>query len=84
MRNTDRSQRDKRVSLPIVSRPVRTVYSSMEGRLGDESMHQFILLHQATVPYVSQSYSWDCGLACTEMALRARGVKHVSINLCYA
>ncbi|EOD15687.1 hypothetical protein EMIHUDRAFT_211259 [Emiliania huxleyi CCMP1516] len=26
------------------------------------------------VPHVRQSFSWDCGFACTEMALRALGV----------
>ena len=26
------------------------------------------------VPHVRQSFNWDCGLACTEMALRALGV----------
>lgn len=40
-----------------------------------DSMREFIQLHRTTVPYVNQSYTWDCGLACAEMALRAKGVK---------
>lgn len=47
----------------------------------DVSIREFIQLHRATVPYIGQSYSWDCGLACTEMALRARGVKQVRFNV---
>lgn len=51
---------------------------STEARSKDDSMKEFIQLHRPRVPYISQSYSWDCGLACVEMALRARGVKQVS------
>lgn len=51
-------------------------------RRADEGMKQFIQQHKSAVPYVSQSFSWDCGLACTEMALRARGVKKVRCRVC--
>jgi hypothetical protein len=33
------------------------------------------------VPHVQQSYSWDCGLACTEMILRALGVPAAECSL---
>lgn len=49
----------------------------VEARSADSAVRDFILLHRNTVPYVSQSYSWDCGLACAEMALRARGFEKV-------
>lgn len=35
---------------------------------------EFLALHSDDIPFVRQSYSWDCGLACVEMALRARGL----------
>jgi len=33
------------------------------------------------IPHVRQSYNWDCGLACTEMALRALGVSKTECSL---
>lgn len=47
--------------------------SSTTAAANDMALHQFIQQHNASVPYVSQSYSWDCGLACVQMALRAKG-----------
>lgn len=47
----------------------------------DEPLHSFIQTHSDSVPYVGQSFSWDCGLACVEMALRARGVSNVSLGI---
>lgn len=38
------------------------------------AFRDFLSLHGDDIPYVRQSYSWDCGLACVEMALRARGI----------
>lgn len=44
---------------------------------GSSSLTLFIEQHKHDVRYISQSYAWDCGLACTEMALKARGLKQV-------
>jgi len=33
------------------------------------------------IPHVRQSFNWDCGLACTEMALRALGVSKMECSL---
>lgn len=52
--------------------------SPMVSRPREDSMREFMQLHRNTVPYVVQSYSWDCGVACAEMALRARGAKQIS------
>jgi Guanylylate cyclase len=46
----------------------------MHTRSRNAVLHDFVVRHEDDVPYVRQSFSWDCGLACAEMALRARGV----------
>jgi Guanylylate cyclase len=46
----------------------------MHTRGRDVSLDAFVMRHKNDVPYVRQSFAWDCGLACAEMALRARGV----------
>ncbi|CDF40806.1 unnamed protein product [Chondrus crispus] len=66
----------KRPALPTSS--TKSSYSAI-ARHTDDAMKDFIHTHQGTVPHVPQSYSWDCGLACVEMALRARGAKQVSV-----
>jgi len=33
------------------------------------------------IPHVKQTFNWDCGLACTEMALRALGVRKTECSL---
>ena len=58
----------------LTNSPLRHRNITEERRALDE----FIDNHTETVPYITQSYSWDCGLACAEMALRARGVHNVS------
>lgn len=42
------------------------------------SFLDFFAKHADDVPHVAQSKVWDCGIACTEMVLRARGAKDVS------
>lgn len=39
----------------------------------DADMRAFIQAHSARVPFVRQSQSWDCGLACALMVLGALG-----------
>jgi hypothetical protein len=46
----------------------------MHTRGRDALLDAFVMRHKNDVPYVRQSFAWDCGLACAEMALRARGV----------
>lgn len=43
-------------------------------RSGIAALNEFVARHASEVTYVRQRYQWDCGLACAEMALRARGV----------
>lgn len=38
------------------------------------ALNAFVARHASDLTYVRQQYQWDCGLACAEMALRARGV----------
>lgn len=38
---------------------------------------EFIRSCSPCVPYISQTLSWDCGLACVLMVLRAHGQRHV-------
>jgi hypothetical protein len=55
------------------------VLITMHTRSRNVALHDFVVRHKDDVPYVRQSFSWDCGLACAEMALRARGVS-VSVS----
>jgi Guanylylate cyclase len=38
------------------------------------ALNEFVARHASDVTYVRQRFQWDCGLACAEMALRARGI----------
>ena len=42
---------------------------------------QRALARARSVPHVRQSFNWDCGLACTEMALRALGMRSEDCGL---
>lgn len=47
--------------------------TTRSGRL--TALQAFVARHAADVVYVRQLHRWDCGLACLEMALRARGIE---------
>lgn len=74
MPHNDRQGRDKQ---PRVEGSEDSVVVASKEKSGGDDMKEFMKQHKSVVPYVGQSYSWDCGLACAEMALRARGVKKV-------
>ncbi len=44
------------------------------------SFLDFFSRHSSDVPHITQSKLWDCGVACAEMAMRARHVKDVSAS----
>lgn len=46
----------------------------MKTRSRAQPLLAFVERFGDVVPYVHQSFSWDCGLACVEMALRSRGI----------
>lgn len=43
----------------------------------DETLRDVVRRCSPALPYVRQSFSWDCGLACVEMALSSRGLRNV-------
>jgi Guanylylate cyclase len=55
---------------------VRTAHRVMDTRNRRlATLNDFVSRHAEDVTYVRQRFQWDCGLACAEMALHARGVR---------
>ena len=57
----------------------RTQVQRADLRSRQRSFNRFVASNEDNIPFVSQSCSWDCGLACVEMALHARGINKVGI-----
>jgi len=45
-----------------------------------DSMKEYAKVEGAKYPHVQQKYSWDCGLACAEMVLKARGIHDIEFS----